>query len=213
MDLLAYFIVQASRGVSRKTFDSFTVKQKLDYFKLFPTSSYKPKVKDWVAKLTARSFMTLLKKAKLSQLPLARWCVSLDHDFNYYSKGTTWGTKGGSTFSIVDKDIVSLCRNRNDPYRGRDLVKLAVTKGGRKLDAYGILYDLYTSCGFQPVCMVRFNKQYAPNDWCEDYGEPPIIFYKYNPKYKPVPYRDWVDQAVVLNDYDEAYTYRDRSMK
>ena len=41
----------------------------------------------------------------------------------------------------------------------------------------------------------------------------PIIFYKYNPKYKPVPYRDWVDQAVVLNDYDEAYAYRDRSMK
>ena len=56
--------------------------------------------------------------------------------------------------------------------RGMRWVVKAVEQGARRLDCFdtgnGFLPRLYGRHGFQPVARVRWNDEYAPDDW--DYG-------------------------------------------
>lgn len=90
-------------------------------------------------------------------------------------------TDGGSTVAVTkDGDIISVCKNPDDSLRGKDLLKMAVANGGKKLDAYSGIFDFYTKCGFEPVSWCEFDEQYAPPDWVKGRDEPePVIFYKY----------------------------------
>ena len=79
-----------------------------------------------------------------------------------------------------DGDIISVCKNPDDSLRGKDLLKMAVANGGKKLDAYSGIFGFYTKCGFEPVSWCEFDEQYAPPDWVKGRDEPePVIFYKY----------------------------------
>ena len=90
-------------------------------------------------------------------------------------------TDGGSTVAVTkDGDIISVCKNPDDTLRGKDLLKMAVANGGKKLDAYSGIFGFYTKCGFEPVSWCEFDEQYAPPDWVKGRDEPePVIFYKY----------------------------------
>ncbi len=90
-------------------------------------------------------------------------------------------TDGGSTVAVTkDGDIISVCKNPDDSLRGKDLLKMAVANGGKKLDAYSGIFGFYTKCGFEPVSWCEFDEQYAPPDWVKGRDEPePVIFYKY----------------------------------
>lgn len=94
----------------------------------------------------------------------------------------------GGVAVTKDGDIVSLFKNRKICKGNHwnkvsnDLLKVAISNGGNKLDCYdGFLADLYIEFGFIPVCKVKFNKEYAPNTWnYNKFGEPDIIFFMHN---------------------------------
>ena len=61
-------------------------------------------------------------------------------------------TDGGSTVAVTkDGDIISVCGNPGDKLRGKDLLKLAVENGGKKLDSYSGNHGFYVKCGFEAV--------------------------------------------------------------
>lgn len=115
-------------------------------------------------------------------------------------------TKGLSTLAITpDGDIISVCRNRNDLYTGKDLLKIAISKGGRKLDAYG-KFNFYTKNGFRPISWTPFNEEYAPYDWNQSFGDNHhIIFYVYDPNYiSTLTYEEFL-QSVPSCKYNDGY--------
>lgn len=127
----------------------------------------------------------------------------------------------------------------------RDIFANAIAVGGTKLDCYdigGFLPSRYCEVGFIPVCRVKFNPDFKPDDWEDAIGEPDIVFMYYcgdSPeemvtkyeKYKPyssyeVPYiqdtgyyikapddYDWDEDKKDLSDYSQAMRYRDYVME
>ena len=130
-------------------------------------------------------------------------------------------TEGGSTVAVTtDGDIISVCGNKNDSLRGKDLLALAVENGGTKLDAYSGLYGFYRKCGFEPVSWCKFDEQWAPKDWNKKRDDPePIIFWKYTGNFSSKSKNelemecvDFCREGTESADYDEAKAVRDRSM-
>lgn len=69
-----------------------------------------------------------------------------------------------------------------------DMMTTAILAGGEKLDCYTHydigLWRLYHSWGFIPVCKVKFDEQYRPDDWNDAKfppdNRPDIVFWIYN---------------------------------
>ena len=82
---------------------------------------------------------------------------------------------------------------------GDALVEKAVENGARRLDCFdikGFLPRLYGRHGFQPVARVRWNDEYAPDDW--DYGRlgrPDVV---------AMAVTDHAPERVEYLDYDDA---------
>ena len=115
---------------------------------------------------------------------------------------------------IGDGDIVGVCKKPDDNVSGSDLLKMAVANGGKKLDAFSKLWRFYTNNGFEPVSWTPFNKEYAPADWKEEYGEEPVIFYKYTGKHTAYKNSDEFLNAIKPNaDYGEAMSIRDKEIE
>lgn len=118
-------------------------------------------------------------EAKSTTDPTKAWRVNsgtpdeLEGNRNYV-------TEGGSTISIKsDGDIVAVCKNTNDSTAGHELLKMAVEKGGIKLDSFDGNNGFYQRSGFEPISWCKFDREQAPPDWKEEYGEEQIIFYAY----------------------------------
>lgn len=87
------------------------------------------------------------------------------------------GSEGG--FAIKSGDIISVFKH---PKVKRsllgELIPKAIQMGGTHLDCFnGILPTLYSKFKFMPVSKVKFNREFAPEDW--NYArdeEPDIIF-------------------------------------
>lgn len=84
-----------------------------------------------------------------------------------------------------DGDIVSVFSAGG---AGRAVMELAVSAGGRKLDAFDtILPEFYAPHGFRAVARTRWNDEFAPSDWDKDTfrqfnnGEPDVVFMVYDP--------------------------------
>lgn len=100
-------------------------------------------------------------------------------------------TEGGSTVAVEPNgNIWGVCGRPSDTLRGRELVQLAVENGGIMLDSYDGNHGFYVKCGFEPVSWCKWNGDFKPPDWKEEFAkEEDIIFYKYvgignvNPKY------------------------------
>lgn len=124
-------------------------------------------------------------------------------------------TQGGSTVAVTpDGDIVGVCKKPGDNVSGSDLLKMAVKNGGKKLDAFSKLWRFYTNNGFEPVSWTPFNREYAPTDWKEEYGEEPVIFYKYTGKHTAYKNSDEFLNAIKPTaDYGEAMSIRDKELE
>lgn len=122
-------------------------------------------------------------------------------------------TEGGSTIAIEpDGNIVAVCRNTNDKARGYEILKMAVDKGGIKLDSFEGNNKFYQTNGFEPVSWCKFDREYAPPDWKEEYGEEQIIFYAYTGNMKTeeeveTP-KDFYKRVKISNSYEEAEKVR-----
>lgn len=93
----------------------------------------------------------------------------------------------GRAFVAVTKDgdIVSLMRSpRSDETNFLiQAIAYSVSLGGNKLDCYAKdgfgLGHLYSSCGFIPVCKLKFDPSCASDDWRPELGMPDLIFFMY----------------------------------
>lgn len=163
---------------------------------------------------------------------------------------TTEGNDGFIAVETSSKNYGNICsvlkdsHNRSENFI-RDMFANAIAVGGTKLDCYdigGFLPSIYCKAGFIPVCRVKFNPEFKPDDWEDAMGEPDIVFMYYcgdSPekivtkygKYKPyssyeVPYiqdsgyyikapddYDWDEDKKDLSDYSQAMRYRDYVME
>jgi hypothetical protein len=84
-----------------------------------------------------------------------------------------------------DGDIVSVFSTGG---AGRAIMELAVSAGGRKLDAFNtMLPKFYAPHGFKAVSRTKWNDEFAPSNWdkttFKDFqgGEPDVVFMVYDP--------------------------------
>lgn len=139
--------------------------------------------------------------------------------------------KGLGGLAIHGNDIVSVFKNDTSSIKGfiNLAVVSAVINGGDRLDCYSIegrLPTMYCRQGFMPVCKIRFNRQYAPDNWnYERDGEPDIVFMRYcgdsieemqknRENYKA--YNDYSEDEIPyitdkngVSAYERAYKLRD----
>ena len=161
--------------------------------------------------------LTNAKATVAKERPQDSWRVSSPstEEFEQEHPGAVMHvTQGGSTVAVTpDGDIVGVCKKPGDNVSGSDLLKMAVANGGKKLDAFSKLWRFYTNNGFEPVSWTPFNKEYAPADWKEEYGEEPVIFYKYTGKHTAYKNSDEFLNAIKPNaDYGEAMSIRDKEI-
>lgn len=125
-------------------------------------------------------------------------------------------TDGGSTVAVTKSgDIISVCKHPDDAAHGKDLLKIAVANGGKKLDAYSGIFKFYKKCGFEPVSWCEFDEQYAPPDWVKGRDAPePVIFYKYTGNTTEfASANDFFESVKASPDYDTAQSIRDSSIE
>lgn len=125
-------------------------------------------------------------------------------------------TDGGSTVAVTkDGDIISVCGNPGDKLRGKDLLKLAVENGGKKLDSYSGNHGFYVKRGFEAVSWCEFDEQYAPPGWVKGRDKPePVIFYKYTGQSNQSRNEQDIFNSIPASaDYDAAQAARNQSIE
>ena len=125
-------------------------------------------------------------------------------------------TDGGSTVAVTkDGDIISVCGNPGDKLRGKDLLKLAVENGGKKLDSYSGNHGFYVKCGFEAVSWCEFDEQYAPPGWVKGRDKPePVICYKYTGQSNQSRNEQDIFNSIPASaDYDSAQAARNQSIE
>ena len=93
------------------------------------------------------------------------------------------------------------------------MLQLAVSQGGKKLDAYNTyLPKVYGTVGFKPVAKIAWNEKFAPEGWSKETfkkynnGEPEIVFFVYDKDYfggvdiKALPTSANYEEAVAIQD-------------
>lgn len=114
-------------------------------------------------------------------------CVDT-HEVEEYDNMNCILFDGGKAGVAVTKDgnIVSLFKSPNSNIHGyvKYAMQAAVKNGGTKLDCYSIgqrgLPYMYAKCGFIPISYVKFDREFAPENWnYERDGEPDIVFMAY----------------------------------
>lgn len=115
-------------------------------------------------------------------------------------------------------------RRSKSGYAIGELILTALDAGGEKLDCFdGRLRVLYSKFGFIPVARVKFNPEYAPENWKNEFGTPDIIFWIHcGDSVETVAknigcYRKYTDRDIFslpcFEDYDEARRYRDKKLE
>lgn len=118
------------------------------------------------------------------------------------------------------KDI----RSKNRKAVG-ELILTALSVGGNKLDCYGrfphdtFLLNTYAAFGFIPVARVGFNREFAPDNWMDKFGEPDVIFWRHCGDPVEVVakkiydyhfcFQADIEALPVFPSYEEAYQFRD----
>ena len=162
--------------------------------------------------------LTDAKATVAKERPQESWRVSSPsaEEFEQEHPGAVMHvTQGGSTVAVTpDGDIVGLCKKPSDNVKGKDLLKIAVENGGKKLDSFSGLWKFYSQNGFEPVSWTPFDKEYAPTDWNEEYEEEPVIFWKYTGKMTAYSTEeDFFNAVKASSSYDEAQKARDEEIK
>lgn len=166
-------------------------------------------------KVSPKSFANSIQLAKKTVDAAIAWRVTT-HEAKDYKNTKNFVTKGGSTFAIAgDGDIISVCKHAGDTLSGKDILKEAVKQGGIKLDSYSGNHTFYQECGFEPVSWCRWEDEYAPPDWNENFDRENIIFYKYTGKVpdKIEGAKEFFKRVKPSKDYDAAYNVRESLLK
>lgn len=121
-----------------------------------------------------------------------------------------------------DGNIGAAFNDEKSKYRNAigELVLTALSAKGTKLDCYdGFLRRVYAQFGFIPVARVKFNWEFAPENWRKDFGEPDIIFWIHcgdsveTVAQKIGGYHSYsnhdIEELPCFEDYEEAWKYRD----
>lgn len=103
-----------------------------------------------------------------------------------YAEQNLFLSDGGEAGMSITKDgdIVSVFRSPRATKKGvaGDLLRVALANGGKRLDCFdGFLPKLYARYGFVPVAKMKFDKEFAPEDWNhEKDGAPDVLFFAHN---------------------------------
>lgn len=161
-----------------------------------------------------QDFIDMLKAAKESQPRDKRWRVDV-HSLEDYKNDKLHTTFGGSCVAITpENDIISVCKKKGDVERGQDLIRKAVENGGDRLDSYDGNHGFYIEQGFEPVSWCKFDKEYAPEGWAEDWGiEEDIIFYRYTGQKNQLSRDEFKASVPPAGSYDEAMNIRDKVIR
>lgn len=153
-------------------------------------------------------FLNALINARNQYEANKRWMVVVENHTKEFV--TLWG----STYAIEnDGNICGLCRNKKDWLNGNEILKLAINKGGKKLQAFGEgLFKFYTKNGFVPVSWVKFDEKKAPKDWKLEFGKEPLIFYAYNKNKTDylIPFVSFISKETPCETFEQAYIKRDQ---
>ncbi len=142
--------------------------------------------------------------------------VTIDEFKEYHPDAHCYLTPNNSTVAITkDGDIISVCKHPDDTdIRGKDIIQMAIEKGGCKLDSYDGNHNFYMKCGFEPVSWCRWNDEYAPPDWNPKINRrEDVVFYKYNPEAKSILIDDFKATTSASVDYDTALLTRNNQLK
>lgn len=94
---------------------------------------------------------------------------------------------------------------------------MAVEKGGIKLDSFDGNNKFYQMNGFEPISWCKFDREFAPPDWKEEYGEEQIIFYAYTGEMKSKEevekVEDFYKRVKTSEDYYKAKDARNDFIK
>lgn len=130
-----------------------------------------------------------------------------------------------------DGNIVGVFKNPEYKERGAvyDLILTAVANEGNHLDCYSTytpadLRTKYARMGFEPVCYLEFNREYAPDGWnYEAWGEPDVVLWVHNgdtveqiverTEHYHVPTREEIHALPKFEDYDEAKAYQTQKVE
>ena len=212
---------------SELDFDITAVDKSMNDFALAKRERHKAKdvdgyQHDELQQVSTREFAETFydtKKAQTHANPEGAWRVS---DVNaaefdqYHPDAKCYITSGKSTLAVTkDGDIVAVCKHPDDMCHGKELMAIAVEKGGCKLDSYDGNHKFYTKCGFEPVSWCKWNDKYTPDDWKEGRDrKEDIIFYRYTGK-KDIndSAKDFKKNTAPNQDYDEACNKRDETIR
>lgn len=170
----------------------------------------------------AEEFHNALKIAK-QENPYGSF-VSLHkvEDYKNMKLILTEDKKGGIAIT-KDNNIVSLFKGDSDLNNvAMTLIPVAIESGGKKLDNYNSskLSTMYGQYGFIPIARVKFNKQYAENDWnYKRDGTPDILFWIHNGDSAAEVVNKFGDTGETYNlikdfeTYEDAELYRDKFIK
>lgn len=173
----------------------------------------------------AKGFKDALDAARESRGVEDRWRVDDTHNAQWYKDhgAVLVKSKGGSVLAVTkDGDIVSVCKMRGDKTTtGAEMMRMAVARGGVKLDSFSGNHAFYAKNGFMPVSWTNFDENYAPKGWKESWmGHEPVVFYKYvGIGNVPQKYQGdnglekWLNETKVSKDYDTAKALRDKAIK
>jgi hypothetical protein len=117
-----------------------------------------------------------------------------------------------------DGDIVSVFSTGG---AGRAVMELAVSAGGRKLDAFDtVLPEFYAPHGFKAVARTKWNDDFAPDEWSKETfsefngGQPDVVFMVYDPAKTDAEYSSKDGKVMTGEDgYDQAVGRQNREMK
>lgn len=134
-------------------------------------------------KANPKEFQSAIQKAKDS----AEYGCCVDvHTEEEYAEMNCLSYAGGKAGVAIkpDGDITSVFNHSDSGIRGfvKTALRDAVKNGGQKLDCYSInagLPRLYSKCGFTPVCRIKWDNRFKPDDWNDDLGEPDLVFFAY----------------------------------
>lgn len=113
-------------------------------------------------------------------------CVD-EHSIEELSKMDCYGSKDLGFYAVDNSgNISSVLKSSRNARKGftKDIMVNAIKHNGNKLDCFAIqgdgLASFYMSAGFIPVCRVKFNKDYAPDNWDNEWGTPDVIMMMHN---------------------------------
>jgi predicted ABC-type ATPase len=146
------------------------------------------------------------------------------HDLDYYQRDGVrmFLTQDGLGGVVLNGDeIVSGFMHPEASDRGQgaiiSMVSSMVDQGGRRLDAYDtVLPGNYTKAGFRPVARLRWDDNFAPDNWDYDLydrwsdGRPDIVFMTFDPERFGSEYDK--TEGEYVDEYDTGAVVQQRAL-